>query len=365
MTRARLLMTAAVTLIGVAAFANDGYTPLSSRRPNPPASEVRLLVPAFGGESVGVSVSTILNLQVWQTLRIPQSGPGRNTSGVVVWSGALPKLELDAAASSANATAAQLVLWGEAVPYADGTLVQAFLTLPPQDSVEQEWRIRLLDEAKVPHSFTVDLPSRHYQFEPIVLSNKVVEQYRTPADLKIYSAPAGGAVKGSIGVADFRALEHSGDTVKVKVANGPSGWLQLPKISAERSEVVDFTAGVIRILRQDWSGAKRMFDSVIQNRRTPTAVRIDAHLLRAQASLNSGGDWRSDLAAAMRLNPYDTDTLSYAMMFHLAAAVDAPSSSPARRSAVRVAVKIADENRLLFADDDPLIAALREYAASR
>ena len=107
---------------------------------------ITLLVPAFEGpQSLGVNVATILNLQVWQTLRkAPYPNPGKVDfgNGMVTWiDKPLAPQTHETAAGAAKNNAADLVLWGKAARYGAGVVAQSYLTIVPRR--DPLWRTSL------------------------------------------------------------------------------------------------------------------------------------------------------------------------------------------------------------------------------
>lgn len=225
---------------------------------------ITLYVPAFGGpESLGNNVATILNLQVWETLRkAPYPNP-KNISfgdGLILWDDKpLPSQAPSAAVLAAHNYGADLVLWGKAWHYGNGVVVQAYLTIPAADR-RSIWEV-MLPGADNDMRVSIDLPPLQYEFHPIVLTRAIVDNYSSPSALKLYASPKSTDVTGFVGNA-FTALEQDGSFARVE-SNGAQGWLHLPSLSANRSEVVDFIGGIIRVLRADWDGAQRLFQDVI------------------------------------------------------------------------------------------------------
>lgn len=350
------LLGAASLLLFARTVLSDGYS-----RPKellaPPIRELRVLVPAFGGDDVGVSVATILNLQIWRTLRVPRNEESHYSSAHVLWDDERKPVEVPDAVHSASEANAHIVIWGKAFRYGDGTLVEAFLTFPELSSelqAAQQWTVQLWSRGSR-QDFTAGLPSRHYQFAPIIIRNEILANYRTPGDLKIYKQAEGGNATAILGKQDFRALKHEREAVQVRLENGATGWVRLPRLSTARSEIVDFAAGLIRILRHDWPGAQSMLTSVIDNTSTPTAIRLDALLLRALAKESNRGEWQEDVRRARQINPYDADAIRYELMFLLR---EAERGGEERAGYIRAAQRLARESRLLFDDDDRFISAV-------
>lgn len=257
---------------------------------------VTLYVPALQSArpGLGFAVSAVIGLQVWQTLRKAPSPNPRGLAfgeGVVIWdptsAGVTSHDAADAAARKAD-VGAQLVLWGEAYEFGDDVVVQLNLTLPRYHDFREQtpeiWRFGWRGGAT---TLETDLPSRRYAFEPIVLDRALVERYSRPDAIALHERPDGGAERGRLG-SRFLALRSERDAVYVRSAQGQEGWVRLPELAANRSEAVEFVSAMLRIYRADWDGARALLDKVVAAPTTPTAVRVDAALLRARAGLLAG-----------------------------------------------------------------------------
>ena len=99
--------------------------------------EIRLYIPAFEGpDSLGKNVATILNLQIWRTLRREPDRDPRGEDfgrGMIVW-GVTPLKEGSHVGAEQAATkdniASQFVLWGETFPYGSGVISQTYFSIP-------------------------------------------------------------------------------------------------------------------------------------------------------------------------------------------------------------------------------------------
>jgi hypothetical protein len=155
----------------------------------------------------------------------------------------------------------------------------------------------------------------------------------------------------------FRALEqHSAEWVQID-AQGKRGWIRLPQLSTSRTEVVDFTSGVIRALRRDWEGAEDSLGQVVRNTNAPTAIRVDAH--RAVAIDARGGDFREEIAQAEKLNPGAKRVATYSIMSRLAALSRLPETDPNRRPILDDIGKLVNGSASLFPKDSDWLAGVR------
>jgi hypothetical protein len=315
---------------------------------------------------IGNRVGVILNLQIWQTLRIPPAGPGRNTRGLVYWD-----VDSKPPASFAEADAlarrwgddAQLILWGKAFPYGRQYLVQAFLSIRGQiggaPAGKAIWKLTAPDGKPM----SVDIPEWQVNFAPVALRPEVVAELRDPSGLKLYSERSGGNEIGFAGDS-FRALEQDSDAAKIVLPDGRTGWVRLPQLSSAPSEVVWYTGGVMRILRQDWAGAREMFRKTLNISHTPRAVRVDALLYQAIAADHLGENPFPYIRLAYELSPYSKVVVQYACLARLS---QLARMSPADRAGKRGAASkqslrdIVTHHRALFPSGDRWYTRVKSF----
>ena len=281
--------------------------------------QITIFVPAFQGpKALGQSVATIVNLQIWQTLRkAPTPNPYNLSfgSGLVSWSSQMldePSHEHAEKVARRINVLAQFVLWGKVYSYGDGAIAQAYLTIPKYyDFREQRhelWTILIpLSEGSI--TIQSDIPKRRYAFEPIILTKEIIKAYSLPNSLPLYKARNSSQVIGSVGD-EYLALEHDAGMVEVK-SGEVTGWVHLPLLSKNRSEVVDFVGGLIRIFRSDWQGASSLFQKVIRHRNTPNELKVDAYLLLGLANAKRGKSSLEQMRAAYELNRYARRSVQY------------------------------------------------------
>ncbi|MEA2463631.1 MAG: hypothetical protein QOJ98_1378 [Acidobacteriota bacterium] len=321
-----------------------GCTALNATASDREQHMVRVLTPAFLGRGgLGTSVRTVLNLQLLQTLYVPENNP--TSEGAVIWSDPLETPSHDEAVRAARSAGAQLALWGEAIEYANGVVVQAALTVDdraehtPTRALRWDTTVRYAGRDFV---FGASVPSVSYEFEPFVLPRAVVVQFAEPSDLVMYSTRQGGVVRGTVGN-EFDVIENHGDRIFVESA-GVRGWVRLPQLSEVRPEIVDFVGGIMRIMRRDWRRADRSLTAVINNPVTPSRVLQDAHLYRAFARAGLKKSCRDDIAAARGINPY---TRSVGMFGIMCAATELKTATEAQNEAAMRAAVVALEKILL------------------
>ena len=156
---------------------------------------VTLYTPVLqGSHDLSQSVATILNLQIWRSLR---SAPSPNPNGlsfglgVVVWGQQpLGRYGHEAAEQRAKdiSLLAQFVFWGKVYEYGDGALAQTSLSIPAYNDFRQThpevWRIEFQSGTGLVR-FEADIPQRRYSFHPIILNQSIVQRYSQPKTLPI------------------------------------------------------------------------------------------------------------------------------------------------------------------------------------
>jgi len=260
--------------------------------------EISVLMPSLSGpKGLSESVTTIMGLQVWQTLRRTDGGkgPGRDFGrGAVKDAKALPSLTHRTAEELARRETflSQMVLWGTVQDYGGGAIVEAYLSVPAyarfndayfadfRKERKEEWVVRVRAGARQVE-FRRDIPRRRIAFEPIVIAPAVVKNYSSYDALQLYDLADPSKPIGPIGN-DIWGVEQRGESAIV-TTRGVTGIVRLPRLSANRSEVVDFVGGLMRIFRGDWPGAEQLMRAVAENPNAPTEVRVDAYLYRALA----------------------------------------------------------------------------------
>jgi hypothetical protein len=332
--------------------------------------QITLYVPAFEGPgALGRNVATILNLQVWQTFRrAPWPNNPENLDfgrGLVIWdSHPLPEPSHRCAEERAMAleVSAQMTMWGKVYPYGDGAVVQSYLSIPSYNDFRQHqlerWSVLYNGE-----TITVDIPRRRQEMATILLSRNVIQRYTLPSALKLYSQRVGGRSIGVVGDA-YGAIQLEPRVALVR-SDGVEGWVRLPELAANRTEVVDFVGGVIRVFRGDWDGAIKLMHEVITNTETRATLKHDAYLYLAMAMEQRGRPGRAIVEQALALNPFSRTAVQYAIMCDLAQLSRlgaAAGSDQAVRLAQRVERTLTD-NTHLFAPNDSWVVQVRRAIA--
>lgn len=326
------------------------------------SGEVGVVIPAFDGEQpLGQQVATVLNLQIWQTLRRADGvGWQDRGSGVVVWeSEPLAEPRFAAAEKKTAERGCQLVFWGRTWKYGKDVVAQTYLSILDRSVL---WRTEFeLEDG--PRTLELGLPRRRYEFAPIVLASDVVERYSRPEALELKSEPGGGHPLGPLGV-EFAALEHRPGAARVVSEDDRVGWVQLPRLSRNRSEVVDFTGGVVRMLRGDWRGARDLLQRVVDHPAAPASLVIDSLILQGVATENLGQNGWPMIKRAYERNPHSRITARYGLQLRLARLADKRSRGQTADGELQALEQAVADTRHLFADDDPWIAGARRAAGA-
>jgi len=337
--------------------------------------EIRLFIPAFKGPgNLGVNVATILNLQIWRTLRMePDKNPqGEDFGlGMIVW-GESPLLEDSHIAAEKVATLdninSQFSFWGETFRYGNGVIGQTYLSIPvfsdhqrdgiALDDYRNKYNEIWTHSIKVKNKkiqLKVDIPNRRYEFSPIYLSKSIVDKFSLPSKLIMYKDPdRSSPIVGEVGN-KYIGIEPRGHYQKV-YSDGKRGWVYLPQLAKERNEVVDFIGGLIRIYRADWHGAKDLMKRVIETPSTATTLKVDALLYKGRCLEETGASGEKAFELAFKLNSYNHNTVRYWMMSQLTVLFQLNKAKIYDQefdNKLTKAKMLLKNSRFLFREDDP------------
>ena len=297
--------------------------------------QVRILVPAFTAEGhLGENVANVLRLQISGTFQEAETG----TRALMVFKPKpLKDFTQDAAVASTLklTTLTHMVLWGRAYRFDDGVAVQAYLSDSP---------FRLKDKLRIPREvwtiqvgdappLAVDLPRQIYTFGTIVLSPKIVATYdKVMGSLPIFEDLTFTKQIGTIQEA-FRAFQYKNDAVEL-ASGGKRGWVQLPMLWAEHTEISDFTGAYIRILRGDWQGADVLLRALLESKKEPAEIQVDTLLLLGLSREKRGLSGADQFEAAAQLNEFDAASAMYLIMSRIAETQRAVEGSTERAGAL-------------------------------
>lgn len=361
MTRNRVLWCAVLfTWIVVLPF---GFTTRAQEQ------YVGLLVAPFSGpDPLARKAATILHLQTWQTLLVAREVNNRKLSfrrAIVQWAESAPPTSHAQALALLPGTASQMTLWGRAQEFGKGVVVQAYLSVADPDGAmapkEVLWSMSLDELPAASRQISVGLPATLFEFAPIVLREDVIPELNTQIGIPIYRDRKFTERIGALG-GDFVAEEQGPNVARV-TSDGVRGWVKLPGLSTNRSEVTDFSGALIRIYRRDWAGAIELLTRVASTPNTPVSIRIASFQLMAAAShllhVQVGTPSRSVeyAEAAEKLNPYLRETIKFKCMALLAGGREPVMTAKLAETARR--------SEYLFPRNDPWFAKVKQVLSNR
>lgn len=336
--------------------------------------QIHILVPRFDGiPNIGGSVATVLNLELWRTMKASPKVNGVLFSGRVSWSPeALPEqshISAEEVAQKPHVTA-QMVLWGKAWEFGNGVVAQTYLSLPNYEDLRPTWPERWFVKLKLNKAdaeWELDIPTRRYEFPPIALRSEVVSQFRDVGGLILYRDQELQHPLHKLEMTNFTGSGHAGDRSQLTLPNGETGWIKLPKLSDQTSSIINFVGGVIRIFRGDYAGAQELLQSVSRAEDANQQLRLDSLLYLALAADRLDADPLVYTRAALKLNPYSAAAVRY----HLTAQCSVFSRnrmSEGRtdtRAFVNALNKTIGDYGYLLAADDPILRGVRALVSER
>ncbi len=329
--------------------------------------QVSIYIPSFDGpKELGRNVATVLNLQIWQTLRRapwPENPDNLHFGyGLIYWDNETLSEQSHTEAErtiKGLSMLAQMSFWGKAYQYGGGVVVQSNLSIPAYNDFRENkfeiWKTKLNGK-----TIELDIPRRRIEMSSIVLEPSVIEKYSLPSALKMYKNQVGDEEVGEVGDS-YVAIKFVPGFAYVK-SKGIKGWVRLPQLSKRPTEIVDFVAGVIRVFRGDWRGAAVKMQGVINNANTKRPLKIDAYLYRGMALERQGESGRKMFEYTYRLNPYSKTTIQYLIMSDLSA-LNRLTGVTKDKEGNEIKKRIKDtilEYRYLFRDDNPWLFKVQE-----
>jgi hypothetical protein len=208
----------------------------------------------------------------------------------------------------------------------------------------------------------VTIPQTRYQLPPILLNNNLLSLYSDVHAVKVYDARPPphnlGRPIGELGW-DFEAKVTEGDFTQVNYNDGQPGWIYVPELQGDIT-VVDYVAGVIRLLRWDYLKAIEMLrKSAASGKESP--LKIDSLLLQALATAKLKKNPGPLIESAEQLNPYLQTTAKYKIVW-LISRVEAASAKHRQAAISSLANEIAAKD-YLFGPDDQWLATARKILA--
>ncbi|HKC03126.1 MAG TPA: hypothetical protein VKC17_07470 [Sphingomicrobium sp.] len=285
----------------------------------PALPDVTIYMARFESSSaIGENVTATLNLGLWRTLRkTPWPANPKHLdfgNGLVIWSNeTLPApASRSAAATLRENPDLDMILWGSASPYGPDVIVQSYLLVRPLEDAHAPrgalWTVRRGDRA-----LSLGLPRALYVLGTVPLRRDVVNRFRSPSALRLCATRQRDCAGPQVGPA-MRALEHSGPWTQLITPERRQGWVYVPELGDQPSEIVAFTGALIAYYRGDFDQAERLFGRVADTQAANALVKEDAATLRA-ASLAREGKAANSLIDALRgADPYSTYALQVALM---------------------------------------------------
>lgn len=345
------------------------------------------VVPFNSESSIGTSISTLINLMIWRTMRkIDDTGRPLGDARLR-WDTkplAVGTHEEAVRRSALLHITAPIMVWGHAYELPAGAAVTSFVTLPLLEKIgtidqyfrpdhEQHERWRFVD-TDINLTLEAELPEQVFEFRTIVLRREFYESYRTPDSLLVYALPSlNSQVLGAVGNALTR-LGGAGDFDHVqftdKEKRKKTGWVYLPRLTDSKWELVDFVGALIRYYRTDWSGALSLFGNVLENPGISVGIEKSTlkFMIRAKSELGEGA--AREILRLLALDPYDKNSVEHVAMYKLRSCIgDGAVATFVRqlrrlRAAGNDCIKDVDalvqENSSLFASDDPWLTAWRQ-----
>ncbi|NOQ78110.1 MAG: hypothetical protein GQ546_01780 [Gammaproteobacteria bacterium] len=258
---------------------------------------------------------------------------------------------------------ADLAIWGQVRQYDDGVVLQPYLTvtsLIKKRQIRPElWTLTLKDNEGRPIRFELDIPGQFYQFEPLLLNTETILAFENPQGMPIYSGRKSGAIIGHLGEV-IRVYELY-DDAQLIATNGIKGWLRIKPIGQTKSEAINFSKGMVRLLRGDWRGTQRSFTEVLKNHNLPQKLRIHALIYTGLAKEKSGVSGMNEFSNAYDINRLDKAAAAYLLMSQAA------EISRLQHSGMQSQLQKTHDNlqstlksaKNLFAKDDPWLAKMR------
>jgi hypothetical protein len=308
----------------------------------------------------GEVVMRLLNFRLVSTLRVPRAGADRKTA---FWDeNAIPKSSAEAVRTT-RTDKVQMSIWGKAWDYCPGVAIQAYLTIR-DDLADPDagWTVAVPLRHGGEAHVSAPMPAFQYEFKPLVLRGLPCGPKGAAAipfyDQK-YSRVSSGYLTGG-----FTMLEN-GEWSKIRLKNRKVKWLHLPGYGSDRSDVVEFTAAIIRLLRADWVGALEMFGRVAKDTDVRSDLRVDSYLLMAVAADHVAAlEPRKMLEfvdEAKRLAPLSATVVKYACLANLSAFSRAHGRGDGNEeSYLELVIALLNTNNNLFSPDDKWIGQVRD-----
>jgi hypothetical protein len=319
-----------------------------------------VLVSPFNGEQFGTNIGAVIDLKIWSTLHV---APRR---AWVLWSDpALTDSSYKAAEERAAASRATLLLWGSIVKFGNDFLAQPLVViLEGNNSASDDpatWTVSMPSGDSV-LSLSVGIPRPRYDLPPVILTQDILESYKTTTSIRIHERQPDGKLGPTIGELGryFQGLENDGDLCKVQVESGQVGWVRLPELDDE-IDLVDFVGGLISLFRRDYPRAISMLRNVSVSSRS-TMLRMDSFLLQALAKAKMSQDPSIVIDSALKLNPYGQVNIKFKIMSLIWQMLKGAGGS--RQAKISELLKQISDNSYLFSPEDSWLVTSKKIASA-
>jgi hypothetical protein len=316
--------------LGAVAAAALLLTAPASARPLA-TEEFKLLLPQLAGpQNLGRNATAVLNLRIWRTLRA-RSRDADFGAGEIIWSQSpLTVPWPESAAQALTIRDADMILWGSAMQYGTGVVVQTSLRVRPPATIDVGggivWEVKLGNR-----SLRLGLPRSQFEFGPVGLDAEVVRQFSSPSALRTCrEKKVETCTDDEIGP-EMRADLHDGPWSHVRVNGKPAGWLYLGALGTTGDDIVSFTGGLISYFRGDLAQAEGLFTRTVENPAADPVLRGDAAALRVAAASRLGRGTTPMVEQLRDEEPHSTYVLQVAVMDALERFRRAPSTGNRHR----------------------------------
>lgn len=328
------------------------------------AEPLRLLVPKFfGPEPLSQHVRTTIYFEMvnaFQAVDTPDKG-----AWILYGQEKLKQQNHNSVLAAAKwpSVRADLAIWGQVHQFDDGVVLQPYLTVTPlikKRHIRPElWTLNIKDKEGKPFQLKLDIPGQFYQFEPLLLNAETILAFENPQGMPIYSGRKSGPTIGYLG--EVIRLYKIYDDAQLIATNGVKGWLRIKPITQTKSEAINFSKGMVRLLRGDWRGAQQSFTEVLKNNNLPQKLRIHALIYTGLAKEKSGVSGINEFTNAYVINRLDKAAAAYLLMGYVAEMTrlqQSGMSSQLQKTQDKLQSTLKSV-KILFAKDDPWLAKMR------
>jgi len=221
---------------------------------------------------------------------------------------------------------------------------------------KEKWTVSIGDQ-----HITYNIIADRYVFTVGSIKADALKNYGVLARTRFCLKPVVPCNDGFLNFDSIVALDAIPDFAHVLLGGRRLGWLYLPGISDE-VDTLDFTAGVICVMRGDYVCSDRLMKRVAESS-ADNGVRVSAFLLLAATKQMRGEDGASFLEKAKDINPTLKSVFQTEIMMGLQSLSGDADAARRRDLAGRLSQEV-EAAAVLFAADDPWLAAARSVLAA-